>query len=140
MGTMAFINLPVADVQRSIDYFTALGFRNEPNFTDEQAACFQVDETIFLMLLARDYFATFSDRPVADTAQTVSVYVGLTRPNREAVDQLADAAVAAGGTEARDAVDMGFMYQRTVADPDGNVFEYFWMDPAAVSAGPPDMA
>lgn len=140
MATQVFINLPVRDVARSIAYFTGLGFTNQPKFTDENAACFQVDETIYLMLLTREYFASFYDKPVADPQEAAGVYVALTRETRDAVDELAATAVAAGGTEAREAIDMGFMYQRSVADPDGNIFEFFWMDPAAIEAGPPDMA
>ncbi|MCD2186647.1 VOC family protein [Actinomycetospora soli] len=132
-----FVNLPVTDLDRSKAFYESLGFRINPAFTDHNAACVVVEEDHnFFMLLLRDFFQTFTDRPIGNPAETVSVATALFLESREAVDAAVTAGLATGGTEARDASDYGFMYQRQLTDPDGNVLEFGWMDPQAAAQGP----
>lgn len=136
MPRMIFVNLPVHDLDRSMRFFAALGFQHNPQFTDATAACIVISDTIYLMLLTRDRFRDFAPLPVAETTETTAVLVALSCDSRADVDTMAAAAIAAGGHEPKTATDMGFMYTRTFLDPDGNVFEPFWMDPAAAEGGP----
>jgi uncharacterized protein len=136
MAQHIFVNIPTTDLDRAKDFYTALGAEINPNFTDENAACIVWDTNIQMMVLVRDYFATFTTRQVADTATTTSALLGLSRDSREAVDATADAALAAGGREHRESQDYGFMYSRSVEDPDGTVLEFIWMDPTAAEQGP----
>lgn len=128
MSTMIFVNVPVRDLQASMAYYKALGFDHNPQFTDETASCIVISDTIFVMLLTHDKFREFSSKPIPDAKTQTGALYALSRDSREAVDQIADAAIAAGGTETRDVQDYGFMYGRAVADPDGHVWEYTWMD------------
>jgi len=132
MPTMIFVNLPVKDLAASKAFYEALGFTNNPQFTDETAACMVISETIFVMLLTYDKFSQFTDRKIADAHATHEVLTALSRDSREAVHEITDKAIAAGGKETRDPMDMGFMFQRAFEDPDGHVWEMVWMDPAAV--------
>ena len=135
--TSMFVNLPVTDLDRSKAFYEALGFRINPLFTDHNGACVVVEEDHnFFMLLMRDFFQTFTDRPIGDPAKDVSVATALMLDSREAVDSTVAAGLATGGTEARPAADYGFMYQRQLTDPDGNVLEFGWMDPKAAEQGP----
>jgi uncharacterized protein len=139
--TAMFVNLPVTDLDRAKAFYSALGFRINPQFTDENAACVVVEEDhSFFMLLTREFFQTFTDRPIGDPAQTVSVATAIFQDTREAVDAVAAAGLAAGGTEERPAADYGFMYQRQLTDPDGNLLELGWMDPVAAAQGPEAVA
>lgn len=132
-----FVNLPVTDLDRAKAFYTAIGFTINPLFTDEKAACVVVEEDHnYFMILVRDYFQTFSDRPIGDPAVTVSVATSIMLDSRDAVDQAVGDGLAAGGSEARPATDLGFMYQRQLTDPDGNVLELGHMDPAAAAQGP----
>ncbi|WP_353987460.1 VOC family protein [Ruicaihuangia caeni] len=136
MATQIFVNLPTSDLERAKSFFTGLGWRINPDFTDENAACVVVDEHIYLMVLTRDFFATFTDKPIADPSQSLQVETALSYDSREAVDQLLSKAMASGGREHREAQDMGFMYSRSFEDPDGNLFSALWMDPRAAEVGP----
>jgi predicted lactoylglutathione lyase len=128
MADMIFVNLPVRDLEASMAYYKALGFDHNPQFTDETAACIVISESIFVMVLTHDKFRQFSSRPIPDPkAQTQALYA-LSRDSRDAVDAIAEAGLAAGGSEYRPAQDMGFMYSRAIADVDGHVWEYVWMD------------
>jgi len=134
MAAMIFVNLPVSDLAASMAYYKALGFDHNPQFTDETAACIVISETIFVMVLTHAKFAGFSSKPIPDAkAQTGALYA-LSRDSRADVDAIADAGLKAGGTETRDAMDYGFMYSRAVADVDGHVWEYVWMDMSQVPA------
>lgn len=134
MSTMIFVNLPIRDLAASMAYYKALGFDHNPQFTDETAACIVISETIFVMVLTHDKFKQFSPLPIPDAkAQTQALYA-LSRDSRAAVNQIAEAGLKAGGKEVRDAQDMGFMYSRAIADLDGHVWEYVWMD---MSGEPP---
>ena len=134
MPQMIFVNLPVKDLAKSMDFFKALGFSFNPQFTDETAACMVISDTIFAMLLTHEKFAGFSPRPIADTEKTTEVLLALSRDDREAVDAIVKAALAAGGSTFNEPQDHGFMYGRAFRDLDGHVWEAFWMDPAAVQA------
>ena len=132
MQRMIFVNLPVSDLPRSRRFYQALGFSINEQFSDETAACVVVSETIYLMILTHARFQGFSILPMADTSKTTGCFVALSCDSRAAVDTMLAAGLAQGGSEERAVNDMGFMYQRTLSDPDGNVLEPFWMDPGAV--------
>ncbi|MFA4926980.1 MAG: VOC family protein [Patulibacter sp.] len=136
---MIFVNLPVQDLPATKAFFSALGFGFEEKFTDEHAACMIVSEQAFVMLLTRERFADFAKKPIADAHQTTEAMFALSAENREEVDQLADAALAAGGSPANEPQDYGFMYGRSFQDLDGHVWEVVWMSAEAVEAGPADM-
>ncbi|WP_345785247.1 VOC family protein [Roseisolibacter sp. H3M3-2] len=130
-----FVNIPVADLQRAITFFEALGFAFNPHFTDHTATCMLVGEDAYVMLLTAEKFAGFTRRPTADAkAQTGALYA-LSADSREAVDAMVHAAIAAGGSHALEPMDHGFMYGWSFYDLDGHHWEVFWMDPAAVPQG-----
>jgi uncharacterized protein len=132
MPQMIFVNIPVTDVARSRKFYEALGYRINEQFSDATAACVVVSDTIFFMILSHAKFAEFATKPLADPAKSTAVMIALSQDSRAAVDAITEAALKAGGAEPKPAQDMGFMYIRTFQDPDGNVFEPMWMDPAAV--------
>ncbi len=135
--TAMFVNLPVTDLDRAKEFYTAIGFTINPLFTDHNAACVIVEEDhSAFMLLTRQYFQTFSDRPIGDPAATVSVATAIFLDSREAVDTAVADGIAAGGSEDQAASDYGFMYQRQLTDPDGHVLEFGYMDPVAAAHGP----
>lgn len=136
MSTKVFVNLPVTDLDRAKAFYEGLGWSINPLFTDENAACVVVSDTIAFMILRREYFQTFTSKPIGDPSTTASVAVAISRDSREAVAEIADAAVASGGTRSREAQDYGFMVQQQVEDPDGNILEFLWMDPKAAEQGP----
>lgn len=136
MTTNIFVNLPTTDLDRSKAFYEGLGWRIEPNFTDENAACVVIAENIYLMVLTRDFFATFTDKPIVDPSTAAQVQVALSRDSREDVDSLVTKALASGGAEPRPAQDYGFMYSRDFEDPDGNSFGVLYMDPKAAEVGP----
>ena len=132
-----FVNLPVTDLDRAKLFYEALGFRINPLFTDHNAACVVVEEDHnYFMILTREYFQTFSELPIGDPAVNPSVATAIFVESREAVDKAVTDGLAAGGSEARPASDYGFMYQRQLSDPDGNLIEFGWMDPTAAAQGP----
>ena len=136
MATNIFVNLPTNDLERSKAFYTSLGAGINPLFTDENAACIVWDDNVYFMVLTREFFATFTDKQVTDAATSAQVLVALSRDSREDVDRVVEAGLAAGGTEPRPATDLGFMYNRDIEDPDGNVLEFLYMDPAAAEQGP----
>jgi hypothetical protein len=132
-----FVNLPVTDLERAKAFYTAIGGRVNPAFTDDNAACIVVeDDHTYFMLLTREFFQTFTDLPLGDNAKTPAVSVAIFQDSRAEVDEVAERALAAGGAEPRPAADYGFMYQRGITDPDGNPLEFGWMDPKAAELGP----
>lgn len=134
-GRMLFVNMPVADLDRSKTFFSKLGFSFNPNFTDESGACMLVGEQAFVMLLTREKFAELAKLPLADpTTHTLALYA-FSAASREEVDTVSAAALAAGGTQADDAEDYGFMYSRSFFDLDGHGWQVMWMDPAAAEQG-----
>ena len=135
-GRMLFVNIPVADLERSKAFFAKLGFSFNPNFTDETAACMLVGEQASVMLLSHKKFAEFARLPMADPATHALALYCFSVSSREEVDAVSSAALAAGGTEADDAEDHGFMYSRSFFDLDGHGWQVMWMDPAAAEQGP----
>ncbi len=131
MHRMIFVNLPVRDIDASRAFFTALGYAFNEGYSDENALCLELGDNLCAMLLRREFFQTFTPREVADAGVVTEVLVALSVDGRDDVDRLVDRAVAAGGTEAREPQDHGFMYGRSYADPDGHIWEILWMDPAA---------
>jgi uncharacterized protein len=132
-----FVNLPVTDLDRAKRFYEGLGFSINPNFTDHNAACVVVEEGhSAFMILVRDFFQTFTDLPLGDPATNPSAATAVFLDSREQVDKVVADGLAAGGSEARPAADYGFMYQRQLTDPDGNLIEFGWMDPKAAEQGP----
>ena len=129
---MIFVNLPVTDLDRAKVFYAGLGFTFNEQFSDERTASVVVEENIVVMLLTRDRFADFVPGQVGDPAQATSVLNGFSAASREEVDDLYARALASGGKPWQPAQDHGFMYGTSFADPDGNVWEAMWMDPAAV--------
>lgn len=132
MTRMIFVNLPVEDLKASMAFYTALGFENNPQFTDETAACMVWSEAIHVMLLTHDKWRTFTDRPIPPSSSS-EVMLALSFDSRDAVDAVNKAAADNGGTaDINQVQDLGFMYNRNLADPDGHVWEMMWMDMAAM--------
>jgi hypothetical protein len=125
---MTFINLPVTDVKASTTFYEALGFTFNPQFSDESGSCLVINETTFAMVLSHEKFRGFSDAPVPDAKTSTGLMVALSFEDRAAVDRFSAAALAHGGGEPRPVADLGFMYQRTISDPDGHRWEPFFMD------------
>jgi uncharacterized protein len=134
--TSVFVNLPTNDLERSKAFYVSLGAAINPVFTDDNAACIVWDENVYFMVLKRDFFATFTDKAVADPTTTAQVLVALSRDSRAHVDETLAAGLEAGGSEPRPVQDYGFMYSRDLEDPDGNILEFLYMDPVAAEAGP----
>lgn len=132
MPKMVFVNLPVADLAVSTKFYETMGCGKNEQFSDENASCMVWSDTIMFMLLSRDYFATFTPRKIADSHETSEVLIALSCDSKEAVDRMTDAADAGGGkADIRGTQDLGFMYGRAFADPDGHIIEPVWMDPAS---------
>jgi uncharacterized protein len=126
--SMTFVNLPVSDLKKSMKFYETLGFTFNPQFTDDTAACMIINETCYAMLLTHEKFTFFTNAPIPDAKTSTGVLVALSLEDREAVDALLTTALSSGGSEPRPANDYGFMYQRTMADPDGHRWEPFFMD------------
>ena len=136
MAQMIFVNLPVSNLGKSRAFLEALGAVNEPKFTDETAACMTLSDSIHVMLLTHDKFSQFTPRPVADARAGSEVLLCLSSDSRESVNSTLERAVAAGGTaDPSPKQDYGVMYGRSVADPDGHIWEIMWMDAAAAERG-----
>jgi uncharacterized protein len=132
MTRMIFVNLPVTDLPASMAFYTALGFTNNPAFTDDTAACMVWSEAIHVMLLTHPKWQHFTQRPIPPRGVS-EVMLALALDSREAVDAMNTAATANGGqADANPKQDLGFMYSRSLTDPDGHVWEPLWMDPAAM--------
>jgi uncharacterized protein len=141
MSTQIFVNLPVKNLERSVGFFTALGYRFNPQFTNENATCMVVNEGhIYVMLLVEDFFATFTPKPIADASRSTEVLLCLSCESRFAVDALVAKAVAASAHTPYEAKDHGFMYQHGFQDLDGHLWELMWMDPDFAKNGPPTPA
>ena len=132
MTRMIFVNLPVTDLPRSMAFYEALGFANNPAFTDETAACMVVSDTIFVMILTHGKWSTFTTRAVP-SPNSSEVINCLSCDSRDEVNRLTDLAGSNGGmADINPAQDHGFMFSRSFTDPDGHVWEVMWMDPAAM--------
>jgi uncharacterized protein len=132
MATQIFVNLPVKDLNRSIRFFTSLGFKFNAQFTDETATCMIVGEDIFVMLLTHEKFETFTPKQICDATKSTEVLVCLSCESRDQLDEMVRKAVAAGGTTYNNPQDHGFMYAHGFQDPDGHIWELVYMEPSAV--------
>jgi len=131
MNRKVFVNLPVKDLEKSKAFFAKLGFTFNPQFSDETAACMVISEEIYSMLLTHQKFKQFTDRNIAGP-KDLEVMTALTCDSRDEVNKFVDAALAAGAREPRPPQDYGFMFMRAFEDLDGHVWEFVWMDPAAI--------
>lgn len=134
MSKMIFVNLPVADLDAAKAFYEAIGATNNPQFTDETAACMVFSDSIYVMLLTHAKFAEFTPKTIADARQVSEVLIALSADSRAGVDEITENALAAGGREARPAQDYGFMYSRSFEDPDGHIWEPMYMDMEAFNA------
>jgi predicted lactoylglutathione lyase len=132
MATQMFLNLPVKDLNKSIEFFTQLGYTFNKQFTNENATCMIISDTISVMLLVEPFFKTFTDKQIADTQTTVEALIALSADSRADVDAILSKAIEAGATTPRPPQDHGFMYSHSFEDLDGHIWEYFWMDPTHV--------
>ena len=135
MATKIFVNLPVKNLDRSVEFFTKLGFSFNAQFTDETATCMVVSEDIFVMLLTEAKFKEFTPNPICDATKSTEVLVCLSSESREEVDKMIRKAVAAGGTTYSEPQDHGFMYGHSFQDLDGHIWETVFMEPSAVNQG-----
>ncbi len=127
-----FVNLPVKDLNNTIDFFTKLGFKFNPQFTDENATCMIVGEDIFVMLLVEKFFKIFTKKEICDTSKDTEVIVALSVESREKVDQMINKALESGGKESREPQDHGWMYGRSFEDINKHLWEIIYMDESAV--------
>ena len=128
MTRQIFVNLPVKDLNKSVEFFTKLDFTFNPQFTNEDATCMIVDENIFVMLLVEKFFQTFTPKEICDTSKSTEVLVSLSFESRAEVNEMVAKAIAAGGTTYKEPMDMGAMYQHGFQDLDGHLWEIFFMD------------
>ena len=140
MAKMIFVNLPVEDVAASTAFYEALGFEKNAAFSNEQASSMMWSDAIFVMLLAKPFFSTFTPKTIADARTTTGGLFALSFDSRAEVDRITQAAIAAGGGEPHGPEDHGFMYSRAFEDLDGHGWGPFWMDPVAAEQGPPEHA
>lgn len=122
-----FVNLPVKDLKRAIDFYTSLGFAFDPQYTDDNATCMIVNDRCYVMLLVEEFYQTFIHKPVADASKSSEVILSLLVADKNEVDRLVKQALAVGASVANDPVDMGFSYQWSFQDPDGHQWEFFCM-------------
>jgi hypothetical protein len=133
---MIFVNLPVEDLERSKAFYEALGFVNEPKFTNDAAAAMVLSDTIVVMLLTKPFYSTFTSKPIADARNSSEVLLCISCADRAEVDRLTDSAATNGGkADVGPKQDMGFMYGRSFEDPDGHIWEPMWMDPKFAEQG-----
>lgn len=139
--TAMFVNLPVTDLERAKAFYSGVGFALNPAMSDHNAACFVVEpDHSYVMVLLREYFQTFTDKPLGDPAVNPAVSTAVFLDSRDAVDETVTNGLAAGGTEEHPASDYGFMYQRQLTDPDGNILEFGWFDASAAAPAPETLA
>ncbi|WP_248927845.1 VOC family protein [Paenibacillus hamazuiensis] len=127
-----FINLPVKDLKKTMDFFSQLGFEFNMQFTDDNAACMVINDNTFAMLLVETFFQTFTKKELADAAKSTEVLIGLSADSRSEVDEIVNKALSVGGSAAGDTQDHGFMYSRSFQDVDGHIWEVIYMDQSAI--------
>ena len=132
MPTKIFVNLPVKNLDKSMDFFKTLGFSFNLQFTDETAACMVISDDIYAMLLTHKKFKEFTPKDIADATKTTEVLTALSMDSREEVNSFVDTALASGATKAREPMDHGFMFERSFNDLDGHIWEIFYMDMSAI--------
>lgn len=136
MATKIFVNLPVKDLERSKAFFTKIGFTINPKFSDETAACVVITEDIYAMILTHAKFKQFTKKEIADANKTTEVLTCLSFDSKEKVNEFVDTALKAGATVSGEPIDYGFMFSRSFNDPDGHIWEAFWMDENAAPPNP----
>ena len=135
MSKKIFVNLPVKNLSRAMDFFGKLGFTFNPRFTDETAACMVISDDIYSMLLTEKKFKAFTPKAICDATKSTEVLIALTCENRGHVDEMVAKAIAAGGDTYDKPKDYGFMYAHGFQDLDGHIWEVFYMDPNAAKQG-----
>jgi len=130
MNRQIFVNLPVKDLDRTMAFYSALGFTFNEQFTDEKAACMIIGENIFAMLLREEFFKTFTKKEIADATKVTEAILAISSESRTVVDDMVEKAIGAGGTSPMPSQDHGWMYGRSFTDPDGHMWEILYMDPA----------
>lgn len=136
MATKIFVNLPVKDLNNTIDFFTKLGYSFNPQFTDDKAGCLVISNDIFIMVMKEEFFRSFIPGEITDTSKSTESIVCLSVDSREAVDELIKKALDAGGTTYKEPQDQEYMYGHRFRDLDGHIWEIIWMDPAALNQQP----
>lgn len=132
MTTQIFVNLPVKDLSRTVEFFKKLGFAFNPQFTDENATCMIINDNIFVMLLVEKFFKTFTKKEICDTTKDTEVIIALSTESREKVDEMMQHVFEAGGKESREPQDHGWMYGRSFQDINGHLWEIIYMDEKAL--------
>ena len=132
MATQIYVNRPVKDLDRSVKFFTHLGYKFNPQFTDANATCMIIGDDIFVMLLVEKFFQTFTSKPISDAAKSTEVLLALSCDSRAQVDEMVRKAVEAGGSTPKPPQDHGFMYQHGYQDLDGHLWEVMHMDMSAM--------
>jgi len=132
MANSIFVNLPVDDLDAAKAFYEAIGYTINPQFTDANASCVVLSDTIYVMLLTHPFYATFTTKQIADAHTTSEVQNAIGLDSKEEVDAILEKALAAGAVEPKAAQDMGFMYSRGFEDLDGHHWDYLWMDPTFV--------
>ena len=133
MSTKIFVNLPVADLEKSKLFFQKLGYQVNPQFTDNNAACMVLSDQIFVMLLVKDFFKQFITKEITDTSKSVESITAISADSKSEVDRIVEIALGSGGVQYSEPNQMPNMYSRNFTDPDGHLWEYFWMDPASIN-------
>ena len=134
MTTKIFVNLPVKDLNRTVEFFTKLGFKFNPQFTDRNATCMIISEDIFVMLLVEDFFKTFTKKEICNTSKNIETIIALSAESRENVDEMINKAIEAGGIEPRKPRDHGWMYDRAFEDIDGHLWEIIYMNESSLKS------
>ena len=130
MATQIFVNLTVKNLNLSMEFFKGLGYSFNPVFTNEQAACMIVSDTIYFMLVTEPFFKSFTDKEIADATKTAEVINCISVESKAKVDEIADKALSTGGSANREPSDYGWMYSRSFQDPDGHLWEVAYIDEA----------
>ncbi len=136
MASSMWVSIPTTDLERAKAFYEGLGFRINPLFTDEKAACVELGDNLYFMVVTRDFLATMTDKTLVDPRTHAQVGISISRDSRDDVDAIVGRGLAAGGTEPRPVQDLGFMYSRDLDDPDGNNVGFLWMEPQAAEQGP----
>lgn len=136
MQDVIFISLPTNDVEKATRFYTDLGWKFNPQMSDERGVCFSVTDTVYLMIMDREFMATFTTKKIVDPSETLQTQVAISADTREEVNAFIEKVMAAGGAESGEAQDYDFMYTRDFEDPAGNHFAIQWMAPEAIALGP----
>jgi uncharacterized protein len=134
MTTKIFLNLPVKDLNRTVEFFNKLGFKFNPQFTDKNATCMIISEDIFVMLLVEEFFKTFTKKEICNTSKNIEAIIALSAESRENVDEMINKAIEAGGIEPRKPQDHGWMYDRAFEDIDGHLWEITYMNESSLKS------